>query len=475
MLDRHEDAAAPELERLLQRRLQLGRDLLALIGPGALGHDDELVPAEAGDGVAGTRSGGEAGGDGTQQRVAGVVPERVVDDLEPVDVDEQHRQRSRRPVAPLGRLGQPVGEQRAVGQVGHGVVEGQPAQRCFSPPDLGDVRDHGERADAGAGAVVQRAAAHAEPAPAALRVLVLDVVLLGPALRTVTQAQGEERRLPGAEHLQAGRPQACSDGPSEQLGHLGVHVERPSGGVRDPDALLRGLDDRPVPLLRALQRTLGLDLRGDVAQVEHEAADVAVVEPVAQGGLDPAPAAVGVSVAVGGGRRGPRRPGDALEGGAHICFVVGMHVVVAVAAEHVLRREAEHQLAGGAAVEDAAVSGVHHRDVGGPLDERPEQRLLLLQLLLRPPERRARRRPRHGLGSGVLVAGVLVDALRAGQDSSLRPWAGGAQASDIIGWTGPPVAAAAPEPSQGTTCPPEGASHVAHVPTRSSSVTGASN
>ena len=53
----------------------------------------ELVAAEAGHAVSGTDRGGQPGGDGDQQRVAGVVAKGVVDRLEVVEVAEQNGQR----------------------------------------------------------------------------------------------------------------------------------------------------------------------------------------------------------------------------------------------------------------------------------------------------------------------------------------------------------------------------------------------
>ena len=54
-------------------------------------HDRELVAAEAGDDVVGAQHAAQPLGHGDEQPVAGAVPERVVDELEVVEVDEQHR------------------------------------------------------------------------------------------------------------------------------------------------------------------------------------------------------------------------------------------------------------------------------------------------------------------------------------------------------------------------------------------------
>ena len=83
----------------------------------------ELVAAEAGHGVAGAGGGAEAFGDSHEQAVAGRMPEAVVDRLEVVEVQEQHGDRIGAPVAAVHGMGEPVQEQRPVGQAGEGVVE----------------------------------------------------------------------------------------------------------------------------------------------------------------------------------------------------------------------------------------------------------------------------------------------------------------------------------------------------------------
>ena len=78
-------------------------DLLGLGRGGVLAHDDELVPAEPRHGVArpdARRSGRRP----LEQLVAGGVAQRVVDDLEVVEVEEHHRRAAcHAPRAPPGR------------------------------------------------------------------------------------------------------------------------------------------------------------------------------------------------------------------------------------------------------------------------------------------------------------------------------------------------------------------------------------
>ena len=97
--DRDPEAGAEEALAAVEheRALELGGDAVgdpAHVGEArdALEQDHELVAAEAGDHVVGAQLGRQALGDGDQQLVAGAVAERVVDDLEVVDVGEQDRE-----------------------------------------------------------------------------------------------------------------------------------------------------------------------------------------------------------------------------------------------------------------------------------------------------------------------------------------------------------------------------------------------
>ena len=66
------------------------RDRVLLVGD-VLAQDRELVAAEAGDGLVPAQRVAQALGDRDDQLVAGRVAEAVVDDLEAVEVEEQHR------------------------------------------------------------------------------------------------------------------------------------------------------------------------------------------------------------------------------------------------------------------------------------------------------------------------------------------------------------------------------------------------
>ena len=96
----------------------------------AVGEDDELVAGEARDEVVGAHAPDEPLGDADEHLVADRVTERVVDHLEVVEVDEQHRERlaaRRRPApragarGPAGRFGSP--RERVVLRLVDRVVE----------------------------------------------------------------------------------------------------------------------------------------------------------------------------------------------------------------------------------------------------------------------------------------------------------------------------------------------------------------
>ena len=88
-----------------------------------LAQDDELVARQARQGVARTQQRGQALGDGDQQLVADAVAVEVVDQLEPVEIDEQDRGHLARPAAPKHRVVEPLEQEDPVRQPGQRVVE----------------------------------------------------------------------------------------------------------------------------------------------------------------------------------------------------------------------------------------------------------------------------------------------------------------------------------------------------------------
>jgi hypothetical protein len=84
--------------------------------------EDELVTAHADDDVFRAHGGPDALCNGLQQLVARLVAPRVVDVLEAVEVEEQHRQHRARPPRVVDRAGQMCGEEQAVRQARELVV-----------------------------------------------------------------------------------------------------------------------------------------------------------------------------------------------------------------------------------------------------------------------------------------------------------------------------------------------------------------
>ena len=92
-------------------------------------HDDKLVTAEPGDDRGIVCGLAQQLGEDLDEPVARVVAEVVVDDLEAVQIEEQHRDSAR---LALGQSFVEVGDQRpAVQQAGEVIVFGQVADSLF--------------------------------------------------------------------------------------------------------------------------------------------------------------------------------------------------------------------------------------------------------------------------------------------------------------------------------------------------------
>ena len=142
----HDADARAERERALGDDRGLGEALEQPLGERgrvglapALDEHGELVAAEARHGVARARGRAEAARHLQQHLVADVVPEAVVDLLEPVEVDEQQRDRCARALPARQRLLEPVAEERAVGEAGEAVVERLPRELLLERDPLADV------------------------------------------------------------------------------------------------------------------------------------------------------------------------------------------------------------------------------------------------------------------------------------------------------------------------------------------------
>jgi hypothetical protein len=121
---RHEHRRARDLERLVEHAGEtLGELERLLLVAHAVAQDDELVAAEARDRIRVPHRAREPRRDRLQQLVAGLVAERVVDQLELVEVGDQHRGRRAAAARAGERERQPVGEQLAVRQPGERIVQ----------------------------------------------------------------------------------------------------------------------------------------------------------------------------------------------------------------------------------------------------------------------------------------------------------------------------------------------------------------
>src|SRR5215211_3216263 len=165
-MERAADLERDDLGRLVRVIGVCGYILWSDVGQ----QDEEFVPALAGDDVAGAGGGLKACSHGDQKLVAGGMAEAVVDELEVVEVDEEHGDGA----ALLGTAGdgriQLFLEGDPVRQGGQRVVEGDVVElasclfeRVGGLPALGDVRDDAVHEQA---AVRRPAGPHAIPDPA---------------------------------------------------------------------------------------------------------------------------------------------------------------------------------------------------------------------------------------------------------------------------------------------------------------------
>jgi len=133
----------------------------------AVTYDRQLVAAEAGDAVAGAQDTFDPAGDDGQQRVAGVVAEAVVDDLEFVEVDE-YQTHERPAPGPQERVGECLDELDAVRKVGQRVVARVVRERRLDALLLGHVARNADQVRTHPGRVEQGRAVDYEAAAAAI-------------------------------------------------------------------------------------------------------------------------------------------------------------------------------------------------------------------------------------------------------------------------------------------------------------------
>lgn len=135
---------AVEIDHLGQASLIPASDRQDVERVDVVQQDRELVTAEPGAGVHRTQLTLDAGADRVQDAVAHLVPEGVVDGLEPVEVEEDHDERRLGAVPQSDRVLEPKEKVPPVRQPGQCVVEGVLSQLVLEGPAFVDVR---ERAD----------------------------------------------------------------------------------------------------------------------------------------------------------------------------------------------------------------------------------------------------------------------------------------------------------------------------------------
>jgi hypothetical protein len=220
------------------------------VGGGAqvLEEDGEVVAAQAGQGVPGAQRALEAAGDLDQEVVAGVVAEAVVDALEAIDVEVQHRERQGVAGLALGPPEQvldPVHEQGPVGQVGERVVQAMALELLGDALVLGDVAGDPEGADDVPVRIAQRHLGGRHPAHAAVGEGLLlvhvherharaqDVLLVAIGLLGVLG--GEEVEVGLAQRLdRVGQPQPAR--------HVTADAGEAAAGVLEVDVVGDGVE-----------------------------------------------------------------------------------------------------------------------------------------------------------------------------------------------------------------------------------------
>ncbi len=129
-----------------ERRREGVEDLLGHLGRALRAFDpgqqeQEVVTAQPGHGIATAHRRDETFADRAQDVIAARQPERVVDQLEAVEIQDHDRQLLLAPARPLDRLVQTVVEQQAIGQAGQRIVVGEIADRLLGVPADRDVPD----------------------------------------------------------------------------------------------------------------------------------------------------------------------------------------------------------------------------------------------------------------------------------------------------------------------------------------------
>ena len=125
MLARTAKRAAVDDERQRELLEHLARRQHGAVDVGRRQDQRELVAAEPGHRVGLAQRAAQARSHELQQTIAGMVADRVVDVLEPIEIQDEQRERVAVAVCGEHGLLQAIVEQRAIRQIGEGVVIGE--------------------------------------------------------------------------------------------------------------------------------------------------------------------------------------------------------------------------------------------------------------------------------------------------------------------------------------------------------------
>ena len=184
------------------------------------------------------------------------MPEAVVDDLEVVDVAEQHSERAATPQARLGEH-QPIGEQGAIGQPGERVVHGLMSKLRLGPLALRNVLHLGDQIEGAPILIAHRRDAERDPdhLTVGAEIALLGHVSPSLAIDQVTEAPvGVE--IVRVRDIREGHPCEVLLGVSGQVGERLVHLQPLTLRADDRHPGRAVVEGAPEPLIGLAQRAV---------------------------------------------------------------------------------------------------------------------------------------------------------------------------------------------------------------------------
>ena len=265
------DEAAEDLARHLACGVFQGHDVFQ--------EHHELVAADPRQRVALAHDPREALGDALEECIPDDVAERVVDVLEPVQIDEEKREAAAAPPRLADAERQPVVEQQAVGQAGEGIAGRQLLDALFRTLAIGDVQDGHDEVRLPSDVDHVRGKQCVDDRPRLFPETRLEV-LHRSALPDLGHEPGTLRGIDpdtqvgrrASDRLFARKP--------EKLEPALIHLEIEAvGQSTDDDRLRARLEDLLEPLLGPPQRLLGAMHVGDVHRRHQHLLLLLVLDP----------------------------------------------------------------------------------------------------------------------------------------------------------------------------------------------------